>query len=153
MKKEQPAPCPKCGASARQTWELPPGSPLFYRRHVLITLPSVVRARQCGRCAHVSVDLADRKLLEREYHDTLTRISREALERLWRHYSQRHIQIAIGLSDGYLSRIKSGKPYYPSGPLTALLVLLADDPKLLRRIEEVLGGLPQTANQTDERKP
>ena len=52
----------------------------------------------------------------------------EELERLMPFISQRRLEILLGLSQGYLSRLRSGAGI-PSASLVCILVLLSKDPK------------------------
>lgn len=59
-----------------------------------------------------------------------------ALDRLQHAISQRDLERLLGLSAGYLSKLKSGKR--TSGPLAAVLLLLAFDPDRLGELKRLL---------------
>ena len=129
--------CPCCGHHAlRLTRE--PGRACRYR-HMYLTLPPELPVPTCHRCRHMvltyeSVPALDATLEETFRAELIHRASVE-ITRLGQFYSQRKIERAIDLSQGYLSRLRSGGSV-PSVALVCLLALLAAEPS---RLEELKG--------------
>lgn len=80
--------------------------------------------------------------LERAFKAVLRVRVRAALVTLEPFISQRALEKRIGLSQGYLSRLKAGR-MTPSPALVSLLALLAVDPLLQLRELERYWGDPQ----------
>lgn len=83
-------------------------------------------------------------LLE-EYRSALRRRIRHAIDALTGHTSQRKLELLLGLSQGYLSRLRAGSSN-PSPELVSHLALIAKDPSVrlleLQRYWE--GATPET---------
>lgn len=67
------------------------------------------------------------------YARALAAKSEEAIRELGRVIHQRELERLIGVSAGYVSKLKNAQSE-PRGPITALLMLLADEPRLLDRL-------------------
>jgi hypothetical protein len=65
--------------------------------------------------------------LTNQYNKRLLGLAREALRKIKPHISQRRLERLAGVSQGYLSRVKT-KPVCVSAPLVALLLLIAESP-------------------------
>ena len=145
----QPAPkkarkCPCCGRHAlRLTRE--PGRACRYR-HMYLTLPPELPVPTCHRCRHMmltneSVPQLDATLKAAFRAELVHRASVE-ISHLSAFYSQRRLERDLDLSQGYLSKLRSGDSV-PSVVLVSLLALLCSDPS---RVEELKGywALPLT---------
>jgi len=102
-------------------------------------LPCDYPVPTCTSCGAFFVELVTepelRNLLASQYMDSLRLRVRWAIDGLCReHISQRHLELRTGLSQGYVSRLRSGAGN-PSSELTALLALLALNPSLLSDLE------------------
>ena len=127
--------CPCCGRHAvRPTAQ--PGRVCRYRNTAL-TLPADLLVPTCRRCKHLLLsfdampELA--AALEATYRAELIQRAAAEITRLSRCLSQRKLEVAIDLSQGYLSRLRAGDGV-PSAVLVSLLALLAEDPS---RLEEL----------------
>lgn len=125
-------PCPCCGRHAvRPTAQ--PGRVCRYRNTAL-TLPSDLLVPTCRRCKHLLLsfdstpDLA--AALEATYRAELVQRAATEITRLRRRLSQRKLEVAIDLSQGYLSRLLAGAGV-PSAVLVSLLALLSSEPSRL----------------------
>ncbi len=122
--------CARCGSNTVRR-RVRPGRTMAYRTFPALAIPVDFPIPTCNRCraeyldAETTAELLP--LLEREYQRELSRRVRAALEVLSPHISQRRLEIQIGLSQGYLSRLRAGTGK-PSPQLVALLTLLARDP-------------------------
>ena len=84
----------------------------------------------CRKCGEVYLNAKDSQrldeVLERSYRALLTAVVREALRRLAEVVSKQELEIALGVSQGYLSKL----PEKQTSPvLVNLLALLADNPE------------------------
>jgi hypothetical protein len=86
----------------------------------------------CSRCRAEYLDADTAQRLEATvsalYVAGLRRRASEAIKTLRQHISQRRLELQIGLSQGYLSRLLAGAGN-PSPPLVLLLAQLAKDPE------------------------
>ncbi len=132
-----------------------------YRVLAKLPIPGVVEIPTCGRCGAEYSDASSDKALEQVlaavYLDALATLAKESIRKLterdaetkMRFISQRQLELVLGLSQGYLSRLLSGRGK-PSTPLVLLLGLLSLSPE--RNLREVrrfwlLASLP---NSTEE---
>ena len=130
------SPCPCCGHhTLRPTRQ--PGRACRYR-NLCLTLPSDLPVPTCGRCQHtVLTDQAVPQLkatLEQLYRAELTQRAAVEISLLSRLYSQRKLEVAINLSQGYLCRLRSGDGV-PSFALVSLLALLRAEPARIRELQ------------------
>ena len=128
--------CPCCGRHAmRPTAQ--PGRICRYR-HLVLTLPADLLVPTCRRCKHriLSFESAPElaPALEAAYRAELTHRAAVEISRLSRTYSQRHIEACLDLSQGYLSRLRSGDGV-PSAALVSLLALLSSQPARLAELK------------------
>ena len=136
--------CPCCGRHAlRLTRE--PGRACRYR-HMYLTLPPELPVPTCHRCRHMvltyeSVPALDATLKAIFRAELVHRASAE-ISHLGAFYSQRRLERDFDLSQGYLSKLRSGDGV-PSVVLVSLLALLSNEPS---RVEELKGywALPLT---------
>jgi transcriptional regulator with XRE-family HTH domain len=74
--------------------------------------------------------------MERVYRETLRRLVQRSIEELTQQVEQRLVERLLGLSEGYISKLKRGERE-PSADLAAHLATLARNPKKrLRELEE-----------------
>lgn len=116
-----------------------PGRSIRYRNLGVLPLPADVAVPTCVRCRYEFIDPETRArlepLLHEEYRRALQGRVRLSIDALMRHTSQRKLEILLGLSQGYLSRLRSGAGH-PSPELVSHLALLAQDPaKRLAELE------------------
>ena len=127
--------CPCCGRPAvRPTAQ--PGRVCRYRNTAL-TLPADLLVPTCRRCKHLLLSFDSMPelaaALEATYRAELIQRAAAEITRLSRCLSQRKLEVAIDLSQGYLSRLRAGDGV-PSAVLVSLLALLASEPA---RLEEL----------------
>ncbi len=125
-------PCPCCGRHAvRPTAQ--PGRVCRYRNTAL-TLPSDLLVPTCRRCKHLLLSFDSTPelaaALEATYRAELIQRAATEITRLRRRLSQRKLEVAIDLSQGYLSRLLAGAGV-PSAVLVSLLALLSSEPSRL----------------------
>ncbi|MCP3963477.1 MAG: hypothetical protein GY719_37050 [bacterium] len=107
----------------------------------MLPLPGDLEIPTCNSCGTEWIDRATASAvdaaLEREYQRRLRQLAVTDLERLAaRQVTQRRLEQLLGLSQGYLSKIRSGASR-PSAALVSCLHLLAGDPeRRLREMEE-----------------
>jgi len=98
-----------------------------------LEIPATVSIPTCRSCGEEWFDWrateAVQRALEDAYPKALASKAAAAIEALTQHSTQQELERLLGLSAGYLSKIKSGKEV--SSPLVALFLLLADDPERL----------------------
>ena len=125
-------PCPCCGRHAvRPTAQ--PGRVCRYR-HTALTLPADLLVPTCRRCKHLHLSFESSPelaaALEATYRAELIQRAATEITRLSRRLSQRKLELAIDLSQGYLSRLRAGDGV-PSAVLVSLLALLGSEPSRL----------------------
>lgn len=117
-----------------------PGQTVRYRNLGGVPLPPEVSVPTCPRCLVrvLDADTAERlaPLLHQAYEEELRRRVRESIDVLMQHKSQRGLERLLGLSQGYLSRLRAGTGT-PSAELVSHLALLAHDP--IARLGELEG--------------
>lgn len=115
-----------------------PGRTMRYRNMEALALPVEVPILTCSRCSAEVLDAETQSilapLLREAYQDTLRRRVRRAIDKLMPCISQYRLERLLGLSQGYLSRLRSGAGN-PSSELVSHLAILAKDPRV--RIEEL----------------
>jgi hypothetical protein len=115
-----------------------PGRRVRYKTMAALEVPAEVAIPTCDNCATEWLDEATARAvddaLEARYRAILHVQAAEALAALGRHTTQKRLEGLLGLSHGYLSKIRSGERS-PSPELVGHLVLLARDPR--RRLHEL----------------
>lgn len=100
-----------------------------YRNAPKLALPGDLELPTCEKCGEIYLDAtASRRVdtaLESAYAERLAEIALDALARLRGTISKKDLEVSLGLSQGYLSKL-SRKPTSPV--LVSLLALLAEDP-------------------------
>ncbi len=127
-----PMRCPVCGqGDVRPLARV--GRTARYKNMAALPLPDDLEIPTCSTCGEEWIDrataLAVDTALEPEYQDRLWRLAVADLDKLaMRHVTQRRLEEILGLSHGYLSKIRSGASR-PSVALVSCLHLLATDPE------------------------
>ncbi len=144
--------CPCCGHHAvRPTAQ--PGRVCRYRNTAL-TLPADLLVPTCRRCQHLHLSFESMPELaaamETTYRSELIQRAAAEITRLSRRLSQRKLEVAIDLSQGYLSRLRAGVGV-PSASLVSLLALLSKEPA---RLDELASywALPLTPEPRARRR-
>lgn len=126
-----------------------PGRTMRYRNMAALPIPDDFGIPTCGRCHAEYLDEATGQALEpllrQAYQQVLQQRARQAIDAVTAHISQRRLETLLGLSQGYLSRLRAGAGN-PSPELVSHLALIAHDPKLrlleLERYWATPEGLP-----------
>lgn len=110
-----------------------------YRNLAALALPADMALPACSRCGTLHLDAQTRArlapILAAAYQGTLRQRVRHAMDTLAPHISQRRLERLLGLSQGYLSRLRAGAGT-PSPSLVSHFALLALNPKTrLRELE------------------
>ena len=127
--------CPQCN---RGEIESRPGPhrPMAWRHIPDLALPEALELPTCSACGELwPAATATRRVqeaLEAEYRRQLTLKAERALDTLRTHLPQRDLERLLGVSAGWLSKVRNGRE--PSAPMTALLMLLVERPE---RVEEL----------------
>ena len=128
--------CPCCGRNAVFP-VAQPGRMLRYRNAAL-TLPADLLVPTCRRCQHRLLSFEAmpelHARLEATFRTELCERAAVAITRLGRTHSQRSLEVALDLSQGYLSRLRA-KDGVPSAALVSLLALLANEPARLEELQ------------------
>jgi len=126
--------CPCCGYASVHPLARP-GRVVRYRNAAL-TLPAALCLPACRRCKYepLGLDAVPAELLESLYRADLRQRVALAVACVQHYLPQRKIELLLGLSQGYLSRLRAGDGV-PGAPLVSLLALLAAHPQLLAELE------------------
>ncbi len=122
--------CLRCGRNGVRN-HARPGRTIYYRSLSAFPVPSDFLIPTCRYCHAEYPDgeilTALDKALALPYVRELQRRTKDAVWEVCRYISQRRLELLLGLSQGYLSRLCAGAGR-PSAPLVSLLMLLAHDP-------------------------
>ena len=123
--------CPHCGSKAVRARK-GAGRTIPYRTMPTMELPVDLEIPSCGRCMRFFLEQMDAASLstalrERFLSSLRTRI-RIAIDHLSEHVSQRRLECLLGLSQGYLCRLRAGAGN-PSPELVCHLARLCQDPE------------------------
>lgn len=114
-----------------------PGRTVRFRNMTALPVPDDFPIPTCRRCCAEHIDLNTAALLDvalvEVYLSELRRRVRIVIDRVTEHISQRRLELLLGLSQGYLSRLRAGRSN-PSPELVSHLALIAHDP-LARLLE------------------
>lgn len=103
-----------------------------YRNMQALPIPDDFPIPTCSRCHTEIFDEQTRAklapILADAYRETLRRLILRAINTLMQHTSQRRLEMLLGLSQGYLSRLRAGAGT-PSPELVSNLAMLAKAPK------------------------
>ena len=135
--------CAHCGRLAVRPFARP-GRTMRYRTLLAFPVPVDCAIPTCSRCQSEYMDTDTMQRLDVQlaplYERELTHRLQIALTEVLTVISQRKLELRLGLSQGYLSRLLTGAGR-PSEPLLALLMLLACDPKArLMELERLAGA-------------
>lgn len=136
--------CPQCNRGEIQM-RAGPHRRMRYRHMPGLELPETLELPTCTACGERWLDAeALRNIdttLEAEYRRQLTLKAERAIEALQPHMPQRDLERLLGMSAGWLSKLKNGRE--PSAPLTALLMLLAAQPERLEELQRLWAVRPK----------
>lgn len=131
MSQEPARKCLHCGKVAVRK-RARPGRTVRYRNMAALGIPDDFPIPTCGRCGAESIDeqtaAALAGMLETRYREVLRQRVRRAIDVVAQHITQRRLERLLGLSQGYLSRLRAGAGD-PSAELVSHLMLLASDPQ------------------------
>jgi len=147
MKKRKGFRCVECGEGT--VLPLAKAGRLTRHRTMRLEVPSDLEIPTCDRCGTEWYDDTTARTvdeaLEGIYRRELRERVRAALDVLTGHVSQRQLERMLGLSHGYLSKLRSGA-CDPSPELVGNLALLAHDPaRRLRELGEFWGTADDAA--------
>jgi hypothetical protein len=104
-----------------------------------LEIPADLPIPTCPACGEAWLGAVTTKRLEAAlgtaYRRELTLKAERAIETLRAHIPQRNLEQLIGVSGGWLSKVKKG--HETSASLTALLMLLAADPSRLDELKDL----------------
>ncbi len=122
--------CLRCGRNGVRN-HARPGRTICYRSLQAFPLPADFPIPTCRYCHAEHLDGETWETLDKAlvlpYERELQRRTKYAVGEVCGYISQRRLELKLGLSQGYLSRLCAGSGR-PSVPLVALLMLLARDP-------------------------
>lgn len=125
-----PKKCLRCGGNTVRP-RMRPGRTIQYKTIAALPLPADLALPTCSRCKaeYLDAETAQRLdgILAALYLAELRRLASEAIKTLRQYISQRRLELQLGLSQGYLSRLLTDAGN-PSPPLVLLLAQLAKDP-------------------------
>ena len=109
-------------------------------RNVRMPIPTDISVQRCSRCRREYLDAKDAASLaavfKEAYERDLKARVRSAINAVTKVVSQRRLEKLLGLSQGYLSRLRAGAGN-PSPELVTNLSQIARDPKV--RLQEIEG--------------
>jgi Helix-turn-helix domain len=124
-----------------------------YKNFPALPVPDDLAIPTCRHCGAEWIGARDAELidaaLEKAAADVLSRLAREALESMIDGVTQRDLEQRLGLSPGYISKVKRGHEV-PSPALVSALTLLAVRPARLRELELVWSTLRLPPRLTTE---
>ena len=107
------------------------GRTIRYRTMPCMQIPNDILVPTCGRCKSEYLDEESVGILapslQTVYLQSLRTRTRIAIDILSKHISQRRLERVLGLSQGYLSRLRAGSGT-PSPELSSHLATLCHDP-------------------------
>ncbi|HRI55250.1 MAG TPA: hypothetical protein PLW65_34180 [Pseudomonadota bacterium] len=117
-------------------------------------MPADLLVPTCRRCKHLLLPFDSMPelaaALEATYRAELIRRAAAEITKLSRLLSQRKLEVALDLSQGYLSRLRAGDGV-PSAVLVSLLALLSAEPTRLEELARYwalpLAPEPQTSRR------
>ena len=141
MKKRKEFRCAECGNG--RVRPLAKAGRQTHHKTMMLEIPAELEIPTCDTCsAEWFDDTAARKVdevLDGIYRHELRERVRAAIDTLTEHVSQRKMERMLGLSHGYLSKLRNGT-CDPSPELVGNLALLARDPqKRIRELGEYWG--------------
>lgn len=134
--------CVRCGGRVKPLQR--EGRTTRYQAVAALPIPPDFPIPTCIKCRAEYLDPALSGLLARVlqplYQDVLQGAAAELIERICAATPQRRLELILGLSQGYLSKLKA-RAGRPSSPLVALLFLL-QQPGAVAAVERYFAGLP-----------
>ncbi|HYO65107.1 MAG TPA: hypothetical protein VEU33_03410, partial [Archangium sp.] len=110
-----------------------------------LELPADLELPTCSACGQQWLDAdASRRLdvaMEESYRAELIRKAEKSIEALRKHLPQRDLERLLGVSSGWLSKVKNGKE--TSAPMAALLMLLAEQPHRVESLRRLWAVHPE----------
>jgi len=149
MAEFKPRRCRECGEGmirplAKEGRRLP------FRNMVALAVPSTFEIPTCTHCGNEWIDPGTAKaldeVLQRTYADELHKRLEAAIDQILSvvEIPQRKLEQLLGLSEGYLSRLR-GRRGDPSAQVVSALALLAQDPsRRLKELDRLWGPEPLT---------
>jgi hypothetical protein len=138
MSEFKPRRCRECGEGtirpvAKAGWKMP------FRNMSALSVPSTLAIPTCDNCGNEWIDPKTAKAIDEALQAAYTDVLHRRLEKalvtiLSTDVTQRRLEQLLGLSLGYLSRVRS-KRGDASAQLVSALALIAEDPK--RRLNEL----------------
>ncbi len=123
--------CSKCQSKAVRNWARP-GRTVRYRTLAALPIPSDFPIPTCQRCFAEQPTPETRAalapVLQEAYLQDLRQRARVGIDVVTKFISQRQLELLLGLSQGYLSRLRAGAGS-PSAELVSHLALIANDPR------------------------
>lgn len=145
MSESMPRPCPVCGIGVVRP-VASPGRFARYKTMARVPIPGDVEIPTCDRCRSEFIDDATARrvdaALDSVFQAELKRRAATSIESISRFVPQRRLEMLLGLSHGYISKLRSGERT-PSPELVSHLGLIARDPaRRIRELEASWGGAP-----------
>jgi predicted XRE-type DNA-binding protein len=116
-----------------------------YRQIPDLELPAELELPTCEGCGQAWLDAeATRRVeaaLEEAYRAALVHKAEQAIETLRGHLPQRELERLLGVSAGWLSKVRNGKE--TSAPMAALLMLLAEQPHRVESLRRLWAVRPE----------
>jgi hypothetical protein len=145
-----PMSCPECGTGKIR--------PIARRRRIarhrtlMLEVPANLPIPTCDNCGTEWIDAETAKAVDKALEEAFDREARtqakELLVAMGEEVTQRRVEIVLGLSQGYLSKVRSGTST-PSAMLLACLRLLSRSPESrLRELEGVTRRPREKARRT-----
>jgi transcriptional regulator with XRE-family HTH domain len=137
--------CPSCTDGEIVMRKAGPGRRVRYRHIPDLETPAELELPTCAACGQQWLDAeASRRLegaLEEAYRAELVRKAERSIETLRQHIPQRELERLLGVSAGWLSKVKNGKE--TSAPMAALLMLLAEQPHRVESLRRLWAVRPE----------
>ncbi len=115
-----------------------------YKNFPELPIPDDLPIPTCGNCGAEWIGARDAERIDaaltRAASEALSKLAREALEIIVDGITQRQLEERLGLSPGYLSKVKRGHEV-PSAALVSALVLVAVRPGRLQELANVWSTL------------
>ncbi len=128
-------PCPECGGEVIPTTKS--GRKTRYYTMTL-SVPDDIAIPTCNNCGEEYSDAQTAKAVDESvaplYDRRLREMAKAALEKLAKEIKQNRLENLLGLSEGYLSKLRSGAKT-PSPELVVNLTLLAKHPGQVDEVE------------------
>jgi transcriptional regulator with XRE-family HTH domain len=138
--------CPNCG-KGEIVMATGRGRRMRYRHIPDLELPEELELPTCSACGEGWIDVETSQrlevALEAAYRAELARKAERAIEALRPHIPQRDLERLLGVSAGWLSKVKNGKE--TSAPLAALLMLLAERPHRVDELHRLWAVQPESS--------